>query len=52
MGEEHPAGKNFVDFMKTFSSKTRNAVQEGFDNIELLKLHYCRYGPSQGSIPT
>jgi len=30
--------------MKTFSSKTRNAVQEGFDNIELLKRYTVGMG--------
>jgi len=37
--------------MKT-SSRLRNAVQEGFDNIELLKRYTTvGMGPSQG-IPT
>lgn len=47
---EHPAGKNFVDFDEDLQFKDfRNAVQEGFDNIELLKRYTTvGMGPSQG----
>jgi sarcosine oxidase subunit alpha len=46
----HPAGKNFVDFDEDLQLKDfENAVQEGFDNIELLKrLSTNGMGPSQG----
>jgi len=48
---EHPAGKNFVDFDEDLQFKDfRNAVQEGFDNIELLKRYTTvGMGPSQHS---
>lgn len=47
---DHPAGKNFVDFDEDLQFKDfRNAVQEGFDNIELLKRFSTNgMGPSQG----
>jgi len=47
---EHPDGKNFVDFDEDLQFKDfRNAVQEGFDNIELLKRYSTNgMGPSQG----
>jgi len=47
---EHPAGKNFVDFDEDLQFKDfPNAVQEGFDNIELLKRYTTvGMGPSQG----
>lgn len=46
----HPAGKNFVDFDEDLQLKDfANAVQEGFDNIELLKrFTTVGMGPSQG----
>lgn len=46
----HPAGKNFVDFDEDLQFKDfENAVQEGFDNIELLKRFSTNgMGPSQG----
>lgn len=46
----HPAGKNFVDFDEDLQLKDfENAVQEGFDNIELLKRYSTNgMGPSQG----
>jgi sarcosine oxidase subunit alpha len=46
----HPHGKNFVDFDEDLQvSDIENAVQEGFDSIELLK-RYSTFGmgPSQG----
>lgn len=47
---EHPDGKNFVDFDEDLQLKDFcNAVQEGFDNIELLKRFSTNgMGPSQG----
>lgn len=47
---EHPAGKNFVDFDEDLQYKDfPNAIQEGFDNIELLKrFTTVGMGPSQG----
>jgi sarcosine oxidase, subunit alpha len=47
---EHPAGKNFVDFDEDLQLKDfPNAIQEGFDNIELLKrFTTVGMGPSQG----
>ncbi|OWY69489.1 aminomethyltransferase [cyanobacterium TDX16] len=47
---EHPAGKNFVDFDEDLQFKDfPNAIQEGFDNIELLKrFTTVGMGPSQG----
>lgn len=47
---EHPAGKNFVDFDEDLQYKDFvNAVQEGFDNIELLKRYTTvGMGASQG----
>jgi sarcosine oxidase subunit alpha len=46
----HPQGKNFVDFDEDLQLKDfENAVQEGFDNIELLKRFSTNgMGPSQG----
>jgi sarcosine oxidase subunit alpha len=46
----HPAGKNFVDFDEDLQVKDfENAVQEGYDNIELLKrFTTVGMGPSQG----
>jgi sarcosine oxidase subunit alpha len=46
----HPHGKNFVDFDEDLQLKDfENAVQEGFDNIELLKrFSTVGMGPSQG----
>ncbi len=45
-----PRGKNFVDFDEDLQLKDfENAVQEGFDNIELLKrFSTAGMGPSQG----
>jgi sarcosine oxidase subunit alpha len=46
----HPKGKNFVDLDEDVQLKDlENAMQEGFDNIELLK-RYSTFGmgPSQG----
>ncbi|MDX2241938.1 MAG: 2Fe-2S iron-sulfur cluster-binding protein [Leptolyngbyaceae cyanobacterium bins.302] len=47
---DHPAGKNFVDFDEDLQVKDfPNAIQEGFDNIELLKrFTTVGMGPSQG----
>ena len=47
---EHPQGKNFVDFDEDLQVKDlRIAVQEGFDNVELLKRFTTNgMGPSQG----
>jgi sarcosine oxidase, subunit alpha len=47
---EHPKGKNFVDFDEDLQVKDFvNAIQEGFDNIELLKRYTTvGMGPSQG----
>ncbi|WP_088890725.1 2Fe-2S iron-sulfur cluster-binding protein [Leptolyngbya ohadii] len=46
----HPKGKNFVDFDEDLQYKDfPNAIQEGFDNIELLKrFTTVGMGPSQG----
>ena len=46
----HPRGKNFVDFDEDLQLKDfEHAVQEGFDNIELLKRYTTvGMGPSQG----
>jgi len=46
----HPKGKNFVDFDEDLQLQDfQNAVQEGFDNIELLKrFSTVGMGPSQG----
>jgi sarcosine oxidase, subunit alpha len=46
----HPSGKDFVDFDEDLQAKDfANAVQEGFDNIELLKRYSTvGMGPSQG----
>jgi len=46
----HPDGKNFVDFDEDLQLRDfENAVQEGFDNIELLKrFSTVGMGPSQG----
>jgi sarcosine oxidase subunit alpha len=46
----HPKGKNFVDFDEDLQlADFGNAVQEGFDNIELLKRYTTvGMGPSQG----
>ena len=47
---DHPGGKNFVDFDEDLQLRDfYNAVQEGFDNIELLKRYSTNgMGPSQG----
>ncbi|MGB9093861.1 MAG: 2Fe-2S iron-sulfur cluster-binding protein [Gallionella sp.] len=47
---DHPDGKNFVDFDEDLQLKDfQNAIQEGFDNIELLKrFSTVGMGPSQG----
>lgn len=47
---EHPQGKNFVDFDEDIQLKDfRHAIQEGFDNIELMKRYTTvGMGPSQG----
>jgi sarcosine oxidase subunit alpha len=47
---KHPLGKNFVDFDEDLQVKDfENAVQEGYDNIELLKrFTTVGMGPSQG----
>lgn len=47
---DHPRGKNFVDFDEDLQlADFANAVQEGFDNIELLKRYSTvGMGPSQG----
>lgn len=46
----HPKGKNFVDFDEDLQLKDfEHAVQEGYDNIELLKrFTTVGMGPSQG----
>jgi sarcosine oxidase, subunit alpha len=46
----HPKGKEFVDFDEDLQYKDFvNAIQEGFDNIELLKRYTTvGMGPSQG----
>ncbi|MEW6133796.1 MAG: FAD-dependent oxidoreductase [Pseudomonadota bacterium] len=46
----HPKGKNFIDFDEDLQlSDLENAIQEGFDNIELLKRYSTvGMGPSQG----
>ncbi len=46
----HPDGKEFVDFDEDLQLKDfANAIQEGFDNIELLKrFSTVGMGPSQG----
>lgn len=46
----HPKGKNFVDFDEDLVlADLQNAVQEGFDSIELLKrFTTVGMGPSQG----
>ncbi|MBW4553031.1 MAG: FAD-dependent oxidoreductase [Aphanocapsa sp. GSE-SYN-MK-11-07L] len=46
----HPKGKNFVDFDEDLQLKDfHHAIQEGFDNIELLKRYSTvGMGPSQG----
>ena len=46
----HPDGKNFVDFDEDIQLKDfEHAIQEGFDNIELLKRYTTvGMGPSQG----
>lgn len=47
---EHPKGKNFIDFDEDLQLKDlKNAILEGFDNIELLKrFSTVGMGPSQG----
>ena len=47
---DHPQAKNFVDFDEDLQLKDlANAVQEGFDNIELLKRYTSiGMGPSHG----
>ncbi len=46
----HPKGKNFVDFDEDLQLvDLENAIQEGFDNIELMKRYSTAgMGPSQG----
>jgi sarcosine oxidase subunit alpha len=46
----HPKGKNFVDFDEDLQLvDLENAIQEGFDNIELMKrFSTVGMGPSQG----
>lgn len=46
----HPDGKNFLDFDEDLQLKDlENAIQEGFDNIELMKrFSTVGMGPSQG----
>ncbi len=48
----HPSGKNFVDFDEDVHlTDFVNAVQEGYDNIELLKRYTTvGMGPSQGKL--
>jgi sarcosine oxidase subunit alpha len=48
----HPKGKNFVDFDEDLHLKDFvNAVQEGYDNIELIKRYTTvGMGPSQGKL--
>jgi sarcosine oxidase subunit alpha len=49
---DHPKAKNFVDLDEDIQVKDiANAVQEGYDNVELLK-RYSTFGmgPSQGKI--
>ncbi len=47
---EHPSARNFVDFDEDLQVKDfLDAIQEGFDNIELLKRYSTvGMGPSQG----
>lgn len=46
----HPKGKNFIDFDEDLQlTDLENAIQEGFDNIELMKRYSTvGMGPSQG----
>ncbi|MGK2951126.1 MAG: FAD-dependent oxidoreductase [Thiobacillus sp.] len=46
----HPKGKNFIDFDEDLQLvDLENAIQEGFDNIELMKrFSTVGMGPSQG----
>lgn len=46
----HPLGKNFIDFDEDLQlADIEHAIQEGFDNIELLKRYSTvGMGPSQG----
>jgi sarcosine oxidase subunit alpha len=46
----HPKGKNFIDLDEDLQlADLENAIQEGFDNIELLKRYSTvGMGPSQG----
>ncbi len=46
----HPQGKNFLDFDEDLQlADLENAIQEGFDNIELMKRYSTvGMGPSQG----
>ena len=48
----HPHGKDFVDFDEDVQcADIRNAVQEGFDSIELIKRYTTLgMGPSQGKV--
>jgi len=48
----HPKGKEFVDFDEDLQiADIRNAIAEGFDNIELLKrFSTVGMGPSQGRL--
>jgi sarcosine oxidase subunit alpha len=48
----HPKGKEFVDFDEDVQfNDIKNAVQEGFDSIELIKRYTTLgMGPSQGKV--
>ena len=48
----HPQGKDFVDFDEDVQfNDIKNAVQEGFDSIELIKRYTTLgMGPSQGKV--
>lgn len=48
----HSAGKDFIDFDEDVQYKDiKNAVQEGFDSIELIKRYTTLgMGPSQGKV--
>lgn len=48
----HPSGKDFIDFDEDVQYQDiRNAAQEGFDSIELLKRYTTLgMGPSQGKV--
>jgi sarcosine oxidase subunit alpha len=48
----HPDGKDFIDFDEDLQTKDlANAIQEGFDSIELMKRYSTvGMGPSQGKL--